>query len=38
MNRITNLAAGRPRLFGLLTLIVAIVVAGCKNNGGGSGY
>lgn len=37
MNRLTILAAGRPSLAWALTVIVAIVLAGCKN-GGGSGY
>ena len=38
MSRLTALIANRPRLAWVLTVIVAIVVAGCKNNGGGSGY
>jgi hypothetical protein len=37
MNRLTDIAARRPRLAWALTVIVAIVVAGCKN-GAGSGY
>ena len=37
MNRLTAIAARRPGLAWALSVIVAIVVAGCKN-GGGSGY
>jgi hypothetical protein len=37
MNRLTDIAARRPRLAWALTAIAAIFVAGCKN-GGGSGY
>jgi hypothetical protein len=37
MNRLTDIAARRPRLAWALAVLVAIVVTGCKN-GGGSGY
>jgi predicted small secreted protein len=37
MNRLTDIAARRPRLAWALTVLVAVVVAGCKNEGG-SGY
>jgi hypothetical protein len=38
MSRLTDVVAHRPRLAWVLTVVFAIVVAGCKNNGGGSGY
>lgn len=38
MSRLTDVVANRPRLAWVLTVVIAIVAAGCKNNGGGSGY
>jgi hypothetical protein len=38
MSRLIDAVAHRPRFAWVLTVVVAIVVAGCKNNGGGSGY
>jgi hypothetical protein len=37
MDALTRISTGRPRLAFAFSLVLALIVAGCKN-GGGSGY
>jgi hypothetical protein len=38
MNQVTAFLTSRPRLAGILTVVLALVVAACKSGGGSSGY